>query len=138
MKTIQTRFGEVSYDPNKVILFPTGLIGFENLRQFIVLPNEKESSLWCIQSVEQGHIAFLLTDPTKYFPDYWISLGREELNLLGIDNEDNYFVLTMITVQKDKQITLNLMAPVIYAPKTDRAIQIIIERSNYSASTPLS
>lgn len=137
MKTIQTRFGEVSYDPNKIILFPNGLIGFEDLRQFIVLPNEKKNSLWCIQSVEQGHIAFLLTDPTKYYPDYWINPGREERQLLGIGNNDNYFVLTMITVHKDKQITLNLMAPVLYTPKTDKAIQIILEGSEYSSRTPL-
>jgi hypothetical protein len=48
MKKIITRFGEIEYDPANTILFPEGLIGFENLRDFIVMPNRKEGPLFWI------------------------------------------------------------------------------------------
>ena len=30
MKKIQSRFGEIEYDPENTLLFPEGLIGFES------------------------------------------------------------------------------------------------------------
>ena len=42
MKTLQTSFGEVEYDPNRVVHFPGGLIGFEQLREFVVLPTKQK------------------------------------------------------------------------------------------------
>ncbi len=35
MKTIQTRFGDVEYDPDNLLHFPAGLIGFPTLHKFI-------------------------------------------------------------------------------------------------------
>ena len=68
MNKIMTRFGEVEYDPEKTLHFPKGLIGFEDLHEFIVMPNIKEGPLFWIQSVEDPQIAFVLTDPTSFFP----------------------------------------------------------------------
>ncbi len=66
-KKIVTRFGEIEYDPENLLHFPEGLIGFEDLHDFIVMPNEKEGPLFWIQSVDDAGIAFVLTDPTNFF-----------------------------------------------------------------------
>ncbi len=42
MKTVRTRFGEVEYDPDNLLNFPAGMIGFPTLRNFIVMPNQKD------------------------------------------------------------------------------------------------
>jgi len=138
MKTLQTPLGEVRYDPDKVIRFPEGLIGFESLRDFVVVPNEKtDSPLFCFQSVEAPHLIFLLVDPALFFPDYKVSPSQEVNEKLGITDGDPYFVLTTITFHQDERITLNLLAPIVYTPKTDRAVQIVLEGSQYQAGTPL-
>ena len=67
MKKINTRFGEVEYDPDNLLHFPTGLIGLPNLHHFIVMPNKKEGPLFWIQSINDPDIAFVLTDPTNFF-----------------------------------------------------------------------
>ncbi|MFO7861596.1 MAG: flagellar assembly protein FliW [Desulfosalsimonas sp.] len=137
-KTLQTRFGDVSYDPDKMIRFPEGLVGFEQLLDFVVLPNRgKDDPLFCFQSVEEPHLSFLLINPALFFPDYQIAPGPEELEKLAIKETDPYFVLTTITFHDDQSITLNLLAPVIYTPKTDRALQVILDGSGYKAKTPL-
>jgi flagellar assembly factor FliW len=113
-------------------------VGFEHLRDFIVLPNKKKDDpLFCLQSVEETHLAFLLINPVLFFPDYSVLPGPEEIKLLGTDKKDDYFVLTTITFHKDQSVTLNLLAPVIYTPKTDRAVQVILDGSQYGARTPL-
>lgn len=137
MKTLQTSFGEVEYDPNRVVHFPEGLIGFEQLREFVVLPTKQKEILFCLQSVDKADVAFLLINPTLFFPDYQVSPDAHTLQKLLITSSDPYFILTTITFHQDQQVSLNLLAPVIYTPKTDRAVQIVLDGSGYQAKTPL-
>lgn len=137
MKIINTRFGEVEYDPNQVLRFEKGLIGFEHLHDFIVMPNKKEGPLFWIQSVEDPDIAFVLTDPTNFFLDYQVIPGDGERELLGVGENDDIFVLAVVTVPPSREITLNLEAPILFAPKSNRAIQVVLENSPYSTKTPL-
>jgi flagellar assembly factor FliW len=137
MKKITTRFGEVEYDPDNLLHFPAGLIGLPNLRDFIVMPNKKQGPLFWIQSVDDPDIAFVLTDPTNFFLDYNLQPEDSERRSLHLDEKDECFILSVVTVPQDQQITLNLAAPILFAPKSNRAIQVILESSNYSSKTPL-
>ncbi|MBM9603005.1 flagellar assembly protein FliW [Desulfopila inferna] len=137
MKKIQTRFGKVEYDPNKLLHFPAGLIGFPNLHNFIVMPNKKEGPLFWIQSVDDPDIAFVLTDPTNFFLDYSVIPEESEKNHLQIGSADECYVVTVVTVPPDHTITLNLAAPILFSPKNNRAIQVILENTEYKTKTPL-
>jgi len=137
MIKIMTRFGEVEYDPDNLLVFPAGLIGFPTLRSFIVMPNRKQGPLFWIQSVDEPEIAFVLTDPTNFFLDYVVKPDTAERSSLQIDEEDECYVLSVVTVPPDQKITLNLAAPVLFAPKTNRAIQVILENTEYQTRTPL-
>jgi len=137
MNKILTRFGEVEYDPDNLLVFPAGLIGFPTLHSFVVMPNRKQGPLFWIQSVEEPDIAFVLTDPTNFFLDYTVKPDSAERNSLQIGEEDECFVLTVVTVPPDQKITLNLVAPILFAPKTNRAIQVILENTEYQSRTPL-
>ncbi len=137
MKKIETRFGEVEYDPENLLIFPAGLIGFPTLRSFIVMPNKKQGPLFWIQSVDDPDIAFVLTDPTNFFLDYKAAPDNAERNSLQISPEDEYYVLSVVTVPPDQKISLNLAAPIFFAPKTNRAIQVILENTEYHSRTPL-
>ena len=137
MTTIQTRFGEVEYDPTNLLHFPAGMIGFPTLHNFIVMPNKKEGPLFWIQSIDDTEVAFVLTDPTNFFLDYLIQPDASERSTLRIGKDDECFVLTVVTVPQDQQITLNLAAPIIFSAKTNRAIQVILEQTDYNSKTPL-
>lgn len=137
MKKIVTRFGEVEYDPENLLNFPAGLIGLPNLRHFIVMPNKKEGPLFWIQSVDDADIAFVLTDPTNFFLDYLVEPDPSERQSLHMEEGDECFALSVVTVPPDQKITLNLAAPILFAPKSNRAIQVILQGSTYSSRTPL-
>lgn len=137
MKTIQTRFGDVEYDPANLLHFPAGMIGFPTLHDFIVMPNKKEGPLFWIQSIEDPQIAFVLTDPTNFFLDYQVTPGEYEKNILQIADKDDCYILSVVTVPPDQIITLNLAAPIFFSPKTNRAMQIILEDNKYKSKTPL-
>lgn len=137
MSVIQSRFGEIEYDPEKVLWFPEGLIGFEPLRQFVVMPNREDGPLFWIQSVEDKDVAFILTDPTNFFVDYRVRPDRRECQKLAIPEDGECFVLSVVTVPPDQKVSLNLAAPILFAPATNRAIQVILEGSKYSVREPL-
>ena len=132
-----TRFGEVEYDSKNLIHFPAGLIGFPTLHDFIVMPNRKEGPLFWIQSVDAPDTAFVLTDPSNFFLDYIVVPDTSEKSQLHIEDEDPCFVLTVVTVPPDQNITLNLAAPILFSPKSNRAIQVILENTAYQTKTPL-
>ncbi len=137
MEKINTRFGEVAYDPENLLHFPAGLIGLPNLRHFVVMPNKKKGPLFWIQSVDDPDMAFVLTDPTNFFLDYLVVPDPAERQTLNIKEGDEYFVLNVVTVPPDQNITLNLAAPILFAAKTNRAVQVILEGVGYSSKTPL-
>ncbi len=137
MKKIMSRFGEIEYDPKKTLSFPEGLIGFEHLHEFVVIPSSKEGLLFWIQSVDDAQIAFVLTDPTNFFFDYKVVPDPNECAKLGLENPEECLSLSVVTVHLDKKITLNLQAPILYSPGKCRGLQVILEKTKYQSRTPL-
>ena len=138
LKKIMTRFGEVEYDPENTIYFPEGLVGLEDLHHFIVMPNKKEGPLFWIQCVDNPEFAFVVTDPTNFFLDYGVpEPGEEILKRLKAGKDDKLFILAIVTVHPNQEITLNLAAPLFFAPESNRAVQVILENSPYDVRTPL-
>ena len=137
MKLIHTRFGEVEYDPANVLNFPEGLIGLDHLKHFLVIPNKKEGPLFWIQSVDDPAFAFVVTDPTQFFLDYLVVPDAKEREKLGVDQNSACFNLAIVTISLEKKISLNLSGPLLYAPETNKGLQVILEDSRYSTQTPL-
>ncbi len=137
MRKIITRFGEVEYNPDSLLHFPAGMIGFPTLHDFIVMPNKKEGPLFWIQSVDEPEIAFVLTDPSNFFLNYRIIPDDNERSTLRIGPDDDCYILTVVTVPPDQKITINLAAPILFSPKTNRAMQVILENTDYQCKTPL-
>lgn len=137
MKSIDTRFGQIEYDPSHVIHFPEGLIGLDQLKHFLVMPNKKQGPLFWIQCVDDPSFAFVVTDPTNFFLDYAVLPDANERQKLGLEDDGTCFVLAIVSVSEDKEITLNLSGPILYAPETNRGLQVILEDPRYDTRTPL-
>lgn len=132
-----TRFGEIDYDESQFITFPRGLLGFESLRKFIVIPAKNNGPLFWIQSLDDAQIAFVVTDPTNFFPNYGLSPESSEREILELEDGQEIFILSIATIGEDKEITLNLMAPILFSPGKNRAIQVIIENCDYKTNHAL-
>lgn len=137
MEQIETRFGTVEYSTENLLHFPAGMIGLPNLRNFIVIPPKKDGPLFWIQNVDEPDYAFILTDPANFFLDYKIMPDESEKNSLQIENEKDCYTLSIVTVPPDQNITVNLAAPILYSPETNRAIQVVLEGKQYQTKTPL-
>ena len=137
MNTLQTRFGEVSYEADQILQFPEGLIGLDQLQRFLVMPNRKEGPLFWIQSVDDPDFAIVVTDPTHFFRDYLIGPDERERAKLGIDADGACHALAIVSISENREITLNLSGPILYAPATNRGLQVILDDPRYDTRTPL-
>lgn len=137
MEKITTRFGQIEYDPSNLLHFPAGLIGLPDLRNFIVIPPKKDGPLFWIQNIDNTDYAFVLTDPSNFFFDYKVGPDESEKNLLQIEDEKDCYVLVVVTIPADQNITINLSAPILYSPSSNRAVQVILEDERFHTKTPL-
>lgn len=138
---LQTKyFGEIEYEESDVLTFPAGLFGFEEERQFLLIPFEGSSgTLLCFQSASTPALAFVAMDPFALCPDYSPVLQPNELDSLGVKESQELAFYVLCVVKKPVSgSTVNLKCPVAIHPDTRVARQVILETDAYEMRHPLS
>ena len=130
-----TRFGTLEVSSDKVIRFISGMPGFEDLRDFIILDHDHEGIFKWLQSVERPDVAFLMTDPAVYVQGYKVPMKKPLLESLGAgDDSAGLVTLVMVTVDRDsKTLSLRLKGPVVFNSGNMRAVQCIREAEDVPA-----
>lgn len=138
MKVQSKYFGEIDYEQEDVVSFPTGLFGFEEEHDFLILPFEG-GGLLCFQSIQTPALAFVAMDPFSLKPDYDPVLQSQELESLGVkeSHELGFYVLCVVK-NPVADSTVNLKCPVAIHPETRVARQVILESDAYDMRHPLS
>ena len=128
-----TRFGEIEVEDEKVVTFENGIPAFAEENEFVILPYEEESPYYFMQSLKSPELAFILTIPFLFFPDYQIEIDDESIKELDIKNQDNVAIYSLVTIPNGslRYMTVNLLAPVVLNTENMKAKQIIMEKSNY-------
>lgn len=135
MRKVNTsRFGEIEVDEGNVVQFANGIPAFEGEHEFVILPYDQESPYYFMQSLKSPDLAFLLTNPFLFFPDYTFEIDDETIKELEIKNQENVFYYSMITIPNGsiRYMTANLLAPVVLNGDNMRAKQVVLEKSNYT------
>ena len=60
MKLDTIRFGELEIKEEDIIEFPEGILGFEDMKKFVIFQMEEGSPLMWMQSVEEAALAFIV------------------------------------------------------------------------------
>ena len=133
-KIYTSRFGEIEVDEKKIIRFKDGIPAFEDEHEFVILPYEEESPYYFMQSLSSPDLAFLLTIPFLFFNDYTFELDDETVNELGIEDSENVFYYSMVTIPNGsiRYMTANLLAPIVLNGANMQAKQVVLEKSNYT------
>lgn len=131
---LQTKyFGTVDCREEDVLHFPEGLFGFEEEKQFFLLPFEgSEGSLLCFQSVSTPALAFVAVNPFFLSPGYAPQLTGQELKRMGVEkSEDLCFYALCVVRNPAAESTVNLRCPVVINDQTRQAMQVILESKDY-------
>jgi len=128
-------FGEVEIADEKVLDFPSGLIGFENYTKFAIMYDEEDKGTtrisW-LQSLEEPLLALPVIDPLAIVEEYVPMIEDELLVPLGNPADEDLLFLLAMTVPSDMtKVTANMKAPIIINAATKKGAQLIVENEDY-------
>jgi flagellar assembly factor FliW len=120
-----TRFGAVEVDASRLLDFPAGLLGFSRSRRFALLQPDERGVFFWLQSIEAADVAFVVTDPCLWVPDFSITLRREQMAELGMAEGQSPQLLVIVN-RRDHGITANMQGPLVIHPITRVGMQVVL------------
>lgn len=132
MKAETRLFGTIDVADEKIITMEKGMIGFPELTHFALIFDEEKKDkkfriMW-LQSMDDGDIAFPVTDPIQIKKDYKPLVNEEIIAPLGEMTQENTYILSTVTVPKKvEDFSINLKAPIVINMGTNKGAQIITE-----------
>lgn len=133
-----SRFGKVEIQEDDLIHFAEGLLGFADLRQFVLLDDPTDEIFAWLQSCESAQVAFPILSPGLFKEDYNVTLPKSDLAALNIEKPEKMRFFTIVTIPDDPtQMTANLKAPVVINIKTRQARQCVLQDNNLAIREPI-
>jgi flagellar assembly factor FliW len=125
---VGTRFGTVEFDGDEVLQIDGGLVGLPELNRFVLFEAKPGSAFSWLQSLDDPAMAFLVTEPSRYVPEYTGAIGRLTAGM------DDPVVLATATVPpgKPSDTTLNLTGPIVVDAATRKGKQMVLEDAAYT------
>jgi flagellar assembly factor FliW len=124
MQIQSTRFGKLDVNHADMLLMPQGLIGFETCRHWVLLASDDNSQVAWLQSVALANVAMPVVSPRRFLPNYRVHVHRRDLALLHMRNEDQIFVLSVVS-KNGGTLTANLKSPILLNSTRRLAVQAV-------------
>lgn len=106
------RFGRLRVKANKILLFPDGLVGFEDNKHWVLLADGESESVGWLQSLGNPELAIPVVTPQQFVPNYSLRMKQSELKSLPWKTADQAIVLVVVS-HNYQQLTMNLQAPLL-------------------------
>lgn len=136
---ILTKYHEnVEIIEEDIITFPYGIPGFQDEKEFVILPLTDDGSYQVMQSVNSSYVAFVITSPFLLRPSYEFDLDESTIEQLGINKPEDVAVYSVLTVKNPfKDTTINLVAPIVINTVNKKGKQVILQNKSYTYNAPL-
>jgi flagellar assembly factor FliW len=132
MKVITSRFGELEVEESLIIRMTKPVLGFEQLRQYVIVETEDFEPFKWFQSLEDGDVAFVIVDPLVFFPKYTIEVNPKEIEELDVQQANDVITYAIVTIPPDfTKMTANLQGPILINTNTNLAKQLVLVNSKY-------
>lgn len=133
-----SRFGQVELKEEDVLTFPEGLLGFSDLRKFVLLDDPNDEIFAWLQSCEAAQIAFPVLEPELFSPEYKSILTKTDLESLKLTNINNSRQFSIVTIPDDPTLmTANLKAPIVVNISDRIARQCVLQDNNLAIREPI-
>jgi len=136
------RFGTLSLQEEDVIHMPFGMLGFPDMKRFVMIRHKENSPFLWYQSLDDPALAFVITNPFLFKPDYEVSLDDQPLEMpwdASDEKEGGLDLYVVVNVPKGspEKATANLIGPIVVNSPSRRAVQVVLADSPYSHRFPL-
>lgn len=142
---INTRFGELSIDPDQIITFPKGIPGFEKCTRWKLFHeiddqgNLANGMVVHLLSIDDGDVSLPLTDPALSGFNYNMALTDSEVAEIELEDPSDIVVLTVLSAKSDApgnelkkvmgNMYANISAPILINTKSRIGMQKILDNN---------
>jgi flagellar assembly factor FliW len=120
-----------------IIHMPAGLLGFEDIKRFVLLSNPEDAPFSWFQVLDDSSLAFLVLPPFGALPDYQPEISDEDCAYLGIKKPTDALIYNIVTL-RGETATVNLKGPIVINRFTLRGKQVVLQNApNFSVRHPL-
>ncbi len=133
-------FGEIEIADDKIIHFPSGIIGFPELTDFALVHDEEKGvgSIHWLQSIQEPAFAMPVMDPLLVQPEYNPEVDDELLKPIGKLDPEEMLVMVTVTVPSDlTKMSVNLRGPIVINAAEKKACQVIVDGEEYAVKFPI-
>ena len=132
------RFGLLDVTEEQVLTIDGPVPPFDSASTYVLLPHRVGPPFNWLQSIDEDQMAFIVTQPSVFFPWYRPALPAVELDAVGASCAEDVLILAILTPRKDEGIvSANLLAPLIIGRRTGRGRQVVLQGSGYHTRHPL-
>lgn len=125
-------------DPKNVIRFEDGIYGFENVKDYVLLQEEKTATIWSLQAAYCDYPVLYVINPFLIAKNYNPDISKEDFEKLGRPEEKDLCILAVAVIKKDlEKSVINLKSPIVINADQKIGRQIISEDSQYPVRYPL-
>ena len=133
-----TRFGQVQFQNEDLLAFPEGILGFADLKKFVLLDDPNDDIFAWLQSCDEPAIAFPVLEPELFSENYKVTLAKSDLEALRLQNLSGARLFCIITIPDDPtQMTANMKAPIVINVAEKRARQCVLQDNNLAIREPI-
>ena len=123
-KILTQQFGELTIEDKHIFNFPNGLLGFEDLHEFVLISEEETVPFKWLLSVDKPEIGFPLLSP------WHIEIGYDPGNNFDLNKQ---VIMVVVTLENEEgSMTANLKAPVVLDVEKQSGEQLILPSDKYS------
>lgn len=132
MKIFTSRFGELEVGEDSIIRMTKPVLGFEQIREYVIVETEDFEPFKWLQSVEVPDLSFVIVNPLHFFPDYMIEVNPKEIEEMKVVDPGHIITYVIVTIPPDySQMTANLQGPILINTQTNLAKQLVLVNSRY-------
>lgn len=133
-----TRFGQVEIKNEDILTFAEGLLGFADLKKFVLLDDPSDEIFAWLQSCDAGAIAFPLLEPEIFSDTYNVTMSKSDMEALKVKEQKDAHCFSIITIPEDPtQMTANMKAPIVINMKEKLARQCVLQDNNLAIREPI-
>lgn len=124
MPTFTNRqFGTFEYSEDYALKFPSGIIGFEQLKNFLIINDDDSQPFRWLVSLDDGDLHFPVLDPSFVVESY-------DRHIPG-GNEKAVFLIASLH-EHPEESTVNLRSPVVIDGTSRTGKQVILDDESLS------
>ncbi|NLN46556.1 MAG: flagellar assembly protein FliW [Clostridiaceae bacterium] len=132
-----TVFGELEINEDKIITFPEGIPGFENLTRFVMIILDQTKPFLWLQSVDED-VSIPVISPFEFDADYAPSIDDGQFAHLELEKEEDLLVLVVAVIPPVvTHMTANLAAPILINTAANIGIQALVENGEFPVRFPI-